>query len=136
MKRAAEASPDGARRTAAIAVLTPFVAISNALRITDLTDGVEEALGRDPDEAPGGGIVVPPEALPSVPGEGSEEDSGGEVHARGPIRKPTGKNKLRVAVMRSCACLARAASPLVSRARTTSTGPSRCRRSSTTSSRT
>ena len=67
MKRAAEASPDGARRTAAIAVLTPFVAISNALRITDLTDGVEQALGRDPDEAPGGGIVVPPEPIPTCP---------------------------------------------------------------------
>ncbi len=53
MKRAAEASPDGARRTAALAVLTPFVAISDALQITKLTDGVEQALGRDPDEAPG-----------------------------------------------------------------------------------
>ncbi len=99
MKRAAEASPDGARRTAAIAVLTPFVAISDALRITDLTDGVEQALGRDPDEAPGGGIVVPPEPIPSVPGEDGGEDGGGQVHTRGPIRKPTGKNKLRVAVI-------------------------------------
>ena len=98
MKRAAEASPDGARRTAALAVLTPFVAISDTLQITKLTDGVEQALGRDPDEAPGGGIVVPPEAIPSVPGEGGGDD-GGEVHTRGPIRKPTGKNKLRVAVI-------------------------------------
>ena len=98
MKRAAEASPDGARRTVAIAVLTPFVAISDTLQITKLTDGVEQALGRDPDEAPGGGIVVPPEAIPSVPGEGGGDD-GGEVHTRGPIRKPTGKNKLRVAVI-------------------------------------
>ena len=99
MKRAAEASPDGARRTAALAVLTPFVAISDALQITKLTDGVEQALGRDPDEAPGGGIVVPPEAIPSVPGETGGEDGGGQVHTRGPIRKPTGKNKLRVAVI-------------------------------------
>jgi lysophospholipase L1-like esterase len=99
MKRAAEASPDGARRTAAIAVLTPFVAISNALRITDLTDGVEQALGRDPDEAPGGGIVVPPEPIPTAPGTDGGKDGSGQVHTRGPIRKPTGKNKLRVAVI-------------------------------------
>ncbi len=77
MKRAAEASPDGARRTAALAVLTPFVAISDALQITKLTDGVEQALGRDPDEAPGGGIVVPPEAIPSVPGETAARTAAG-----------------------------------------------------------
>jgi hypothetical protein len=99
MKRAAEASPDGARRTVALAALTPFVAISDVLRITALTDGIEQALGRDPNEAPGGGIVVPPEAIPSVPGETGGEDSGGQVHTRGPIRKPTGRNKLRVAVI-------------------------------------
>ena len=99
MKRAAEASQDGARRTAAIAVLTPFVAISDALRITDLTEGVEQALGRDPDEAPGGGIVVPPEPIPTAPGEDGSGNGEGQVHTRGNIRKPTGKNKLRVAVV-------------------------------------
>ena len=71
MKRAAEASPDGARRTAALVVLSPFVAISDVLQITKLTDGVERALGRDPEEAPGGVIVVPPEPIPTVPGEGT-----------------------------------------------------------------
>ena len=70
MKRAAEASPDGARRSAALAILTPFVAINDALQITKLTDAVEQALGRDPNEAPGGGIVVPPEPIPSEPGDG------------------------------------------------------------------
>ncbi len=100
IKRAAEASPDGARRTVSLAVLTPFVAISDALRITDATDAVEQALGRDPDEAPGGGIVVPPEPIPSAPpGGGGGPGDGGEVHTRGPIRKPTGTNKLRVAVI-------------------------------------
>ena len=69
MKRAAEASPDGARRSAALAILTPFVAINDALQITKLTDAVEQALGRDPNEAPGGGIVVPPEPIPSEPGD-------------------------------------------------------------------
>jgi uncharacterized protein len=99
MKRAAEASPEGTRRTAAIAILTPFAVISDTLQITKLTDGVEQALGRDPDEAPGGNIDVPPEPIPSVPGVGGGENGEGEVHTRGPIRKPTGKNKLRVAVI-------------------------------------
>jgi hypothetical protein len=98
MKRAAEASPDGARRSAALALLTPFVAISDALQITDVTDAVEQALGRDPDEAPGGGIVVPPEPIPSQPGDGSGQ-GGGDVHIKGPIRKPTRTNKLRVVVI-------------------------------------
>jgi hypothetical protein len=98
MKRAAEASPDGARRSAALAFLSPLAAISDALRITDLTDAVEQALGRDPDEAPGGDIVVPPEPIPSQPAAGGH-GGGGDVHTRGPIRKPTGTNKLRVAVI-------------------------------------
>ena len=98
MKRAAEASPDGTRRSAALAILTPFVAINDALQITKLTDAVEQALGRDPNEAPGGGIVVPPEPIPSEPGAGGQ-GSGGDVHTKGPIRKPTGTNKLRVVVV-------------------------------------
>jgi hypothetical protein len=97
IKRAAEASPDGARRSAALTVLAPFVAINDALQITKVTDAVEQALGRDPNEAPGGGIVVPPEPIPSQPGDG--DNGGGDVHTKGPIRKPTGTNKLRVAVV-------------------------------------
>lgn len=97
MKRAAEASPDGARRSVALALLTPFVAISDALQITKLTDAAEQAFGRDPDEAPGGGIVVPPEPIPSRPGDNG--NGGGAVHTQGPIRKPTGTNKLRVVVI-------------------------------------
>ncbi len=94
LKRTAEASPDGTRRTVAIAVLTPFAGISDALQITKLTDGIERALGRDPEAAPGGEIVVPPEPIPSVSTGG-----GGEVETKGPIRKPTGQNKLRVVVV-------------------------------------
>ncbi len=83
MKRAAEASPDGDRRSAALAILTPFVAINDALQITKLTDAVEQALGRDPNEAPGGGIVVPPEPIPSEPGAGGQ-GSGGTSTPRDP----------------------------------------------------
>ena len=98
MKRAAEASPDGARRSVALALLSPLAAISDTLQVTKLTDAVEQALGRDPNEAPGGGIVVPPEPIPSQPG-GDGHGDGGDVHTRGPIRKPTGTNKLRVVVI-------------------------------------
>lgn len=100
LKRAAEASPDGARRTVALALLRPFAAISDALQITKVTDAVERALGRDPNEAPGGGIVVPPEPIPSEPGGGGHHGGGGgDVHVKGPIRKPTRTNKLRVVVV-------------------------------------
>ena len=99
MERAADASPDGTRRSVALAILRPFVAINDALQITKLTDAVEQALGRDPNEAPGGGIVVPPEPLPSQPGDDGDHGDGGDVHIKGPIRKPTGTNKLRVVVV-------------------------------------
>lgn len=94
LKRAAETSPDGFRRSAALAFLTPLAAISDGLRITRLTDAVESALGRDPEAAPGGEIVLPPEAIPSVTTGG-----GGAVETTGPIRRPTGRNKLRVVVV-------------------------------------
>ena len=96
LKRAAEASPEGARRSAALAVLGPFASISEALQITKLTDAVEEALGRDPEAAPGGQIVLPPEPIPtSTGGDGGDP----EPDVSGPMRRPTGKDKLRVVVV-------------------------------------
>jgi hypothetical protein len=95
LKRSAEAAPDGARRSAALAVLGPFAAMSGALQVTKLTDAVEEALGRDPEAAPGG-QALPPEPIPTLAG-GSEGDP--EPHVSGPIRKPTGNSKLRVVVV-------------------------------------
>lgn len=94
LKRAAEASPDGARRSAALAILTPLAAISDGLGITRLTDAVERALGKDPEAAPGGEIVLPPEPIPSVTAGGEPQ-----VETTGPIREPTGGNKLRVVVV-------------------------------------
>ena len=94
LKRAAEASPTGARRTVALDVLTPFVAVSDVLQITKLTDAIERALGRNPNVAPGGEIVLPPEPIPS-----SSTGGGGHPKTVGPIRVPTGRNKLRVVVV-------------------------------------
>jgi hypothetical protein len=48
LKRSAEAGPIGSRRTAALTLLRPLVAISDALLLSNATATVERALGRDP----------------------------------------------------------------------------------------
>jgi hypothetical protein len=94
LRRAADASPDGARRTAALAVLAPFAAISNLTRLTAITDAAAIAVGHDPNQAPGGQVSLNPEPLPTTPGSPQPP-----VDATGPIRTPTGQDKLRVAVI-------------------------------------
>jgi uncharacterized protein len=98
LKRASEAQPLGTRRTISLWVLTPLAAISNGLQLTRLTDGVSDALGKDPNAAPGGVIAPPPDALPSAvvsasppPDEPVTEDS--------KIRRPDPRDQLRVAVV-------------------------------------
>lgn len=124
LERSAEAGPIGARRTAALTLLRPLVAISNALFLSDATGAVERALGRDPNEQPGGELTLPafdlPDgsdgapARPSLAGGGGggkdskdAQDGHGQGHVwnggAGPkvdlIRTPTTSNKLRVAVI-------------------------------------
>ena len=65
LRRAADASPDGARRTSALALLAPFAAISNLTRLTSLTDAAALAVGHDPNQAPGGQVSFAPEPLPT-----------------------------------------------------------------------
>src|SRR5262245_58483059 len=64
LRRDAEAGPIGARRTAALTLLRPLVAISNALFLSNATATVERALGRDPNEQPGGELALPAFDLP------------------------------------------------------------------------
>lgn len=123
LQRSAEAGPVGARRTAALALLRPLVAVSDTLLLSRATSSVERALGRDPDGAPGGELVLPAFHLPPseseptpahAPTGGSEKPEtsrpaarggDGEDPAEGPpaaanaIRTPTHSNKLRVAVI-------------------------------------
>jgi hypothetical protein len=122
LERSAEAGPIGARRTAALALLRPLVAISDALFLSSATGTVERALGRDPNEQPGGELALPAFALPDgedgaparpspAAGDGADADQGhqGDGHGRasnadaGPevnaIRTPTASNKLRIAVI-------------------------------------
>src|SRR5262249_34643347 len=47
LKRSAEASPFGARRTASIIVLTPFDALSRAIGLSKIDSAAESALGRN-----------------------------------------------------------------------------------------
>jgi uncharacterized protein len=116
LERGAEAGPIGARRTAALTLLRPLVAISDALFLSKATGTVERALGRDPNEQPGGELALPafdlPEesdgaaARPSPAGKGHADggrDGGGSGAAAeplmDPIRTPTPSNKLRIAVI-------------------------------------
>ncbi len=121
LERGAEAGPFGARRTAALAVLRPLVAISDAMRLSRATGTMERALGRDPNEQPGGELELPAFALPdesdgawaglSLGGDGPDRSDGVEGDGDGQgantgtqapveaIRTPSPTNKLRVAVI-------------------------------------
>jgi hypothetical protein len=99
LKRSAEASPEGTRRSVSLAVLGPVSAISEALRVSVVTDAVVRALGREDPEVPGIGIVEPPEPIPTVPGDAAEGPNQGDPKPTGPIRVPTSKKKLRVVVV-------------------------------------
>jgi len=118
LQRGAEAGPVGVRRSAALALLRPLVAISDGLLLSDATRSIERALGRDPGGPPGGELILPAFELPpheieskatqsaptgaSDPAETSESttrEAEGEAPAAAALRTPTRSNKLRVAVI-------------------------------------
>lgn len=127
LERSAESGPVGARRTAALAVLRPLAAISNALSVGGATDSVMRALGRDPHAPAGGELVLPDFDLPPLPSlqpetsppppppsPEAETHSGAPAPSKGSngptpspdpepapdlIRNPTEDDKLRVAIV-------------------------------------
>ena len=123
LQRSAEAGPVGARRSAALGLLRPLVAISDGLLLSGATSSIERALGRDPEGAPGGKLILPAFALPpdeiaagpthaartgapdpaETPEPTPHEDEGEpppeQPAAAAALRTPTGSNKLRVAVI-------------------------------------
>jgi hypothetical protein len=119
LQRSAEAGPVGMRRSAALALLRPLVAISDGLLLSEATSSLERALGRHPGEAPGGELILPAFDLPPDeteskairsapagapdPSETSEpttRDAQAEAPAAAAaLRAPTPSNKLRVAVI-------------------------------------
>jgi len=99
MKRAAEASPLGIRRSASLAVLTPFAAVSEWLGLDGLARSIERAVGRGPGR-PGGAFVPPPEDIPVAPPDPSEGGVEEEPpDPQEPIRVPTRVRRLRVAIV-------------------------------------
>lgn len=75
MKRAAEASPLGTRRTISLAVLTPLAAVSEWIGLDELTGTIERAVGRDLGR-PRGAFVPPPEDIPLAPEDDPEQPDG------------------------------------------------------------
>jgi lysophospholipase L1-like esterase len=112
MKRAADASPLGVRRTVSLAVLTPFAAISEWTGIGELAGALERATGKDVG-AQGDAFVPPPEDIPLAPegpddpgpvqnGNGNGNGQGGNGGATAEedsIRAPTPARKLRVVII-------------------------------------
>ena len=103
MRRAAEASPIGARRSISLAVLTPIAAVSEWIGLDELAGTIERTVGRDPGR-PGGAFVPPPEDIPVAPPEDPDDPNGnGTGHDGGsesePIRVPTPTNRLRVVIV-------------------------------------
>jgi hypothetical protein len=109
LKRAAEASPLGARRTVSLAILRPIAAVSDWIGLNELAGSIERAVGRDQGR-PGGAFVPPPEDIPLTPDQGDDPHGGagsgsGNGNGNGasteadPIRVPTPDRKLRVAIV-------------------------------------
>jgi uncharacterized protein len=119
LQRSAEAGPVGTRRSAALALLRPLVAVSDGLLLSGATSSVERALGRDPGGAPGGELILPAFELPpdqigpepthaahtgapdpvETTGPTTHEAEGEAPAAAAVLRTPTRSNKLRVAVI-------------------------------------
>jgi uncharacterized protein len=124
LERNAQSGPFGARRTAALAVLRPIAAISDALLVGGTSDAVMRVLGRDLGAPPGGELVLPPFELPPLPSLKPETSPPpripqAETHSGAPspnrnesnrptpapepapdqIRNPTEDDRLRVAIV-------------------------------------
>ena len=105
LKRAAEASPLGARRAVSLAFLKPIAAISDWIGLDELADSMERAVGRERGR-PGGAFVPAPEDIPLTPkgdedphgGNGGKDGDGATAEADS-IRAPTPDRKLRVAIV-------------------------------------
>ena len=95
LKRAAEASEIGARRSAALAVLGPIAAVGEVLQLDHLRNAISTAIGRDPNEQPGVAAIDPVPIAPPAVGEDDDEQAGAEA----PIPVPTRDDPLRVAVI-------------------------------------
>jgi len=106
LRRSAEASPIGARRTAALAVLNPLYDLSRVTGLDAVGTRASEAMGRDPNQEPGGAISIPPPATGAPPAPITRGRSGGMRLAGGggialppPVRVPTKQSPERIVVV-------------------------------------
>lgn len=94
LRRAAEASPIGARRTAALTFLRPLADVSEFLQLDHLRNGLSRAIGRDPSEEPGAAAIAPvPVASPD------SRRSERRTDAASPLPVPTRADPLRLVVV-------------------------------------
>ena len=105
LKRAADASPIGIRRTVSLALLTPIAAVSDWIGVDEVAGAIERAAGRTPG-APGGAFVPPPEDIPLAPPDpepkpdrGAPAEDPAATVEQDSIRAPTPGRKLRVAIV-------------------------------------
>jgi uncharacterized protein len=108
LRRSAQASPVGARRTAALAVLNPLFFVSRWTGMDSLGGVVSRALGRDPNDAPGGELAVPPTTVGAPPsriigqsrhGVRLPTAGGLREYTLSPVRTPTRANPERILVV-------------------------------------
>jgi uncharacterized protein len=98
LERSSKAQPLGKRRTVSLWILKPLASISDVVQLTRITDAVSSALGKDPNEAPGGVVAPPPDILPSSGPTGSPTPQKPPAKTT-KMRTPTPANELRVAVV-------------------------------------
>lgn len=96
LRRSAEASEVGTRRSISLTLLAPLVWISDHVGLTGATDTAERLAGRDPNAAVGG-VDIGTDPLPPAPTQSSKPDE--PVVRDTDIREPTADRQLRVAIV-------------------------------------
>ena len=105
LRRSAEAGPPSMRRSISLAFLKPLAAVSKLVFLDRAGDGIESALGRDPNAAPGGpngaggssgievigghGPLIAPSAAPTVSPAESPPVEPTPAHGHGKSPSPT-----------------------------------------------
>jgi uncharacterized protein len=84
LKRAAEASPIGARRSISLAFLRPLAGVSTFLQLDHVRNAFVRAIGRDPAALPGEPSIAPVPVAPRDPAE--REDAGADASLSAPTR--------------------------------------------------
>jgi len=105
LKRASEQQPIGLRRTVSLAILNPIAAASDAIFLSNVTEVVQRALGRDPGAQAGLQPIFGGEPLTTTSPQAAASE---RPHKKGndggllrgtEIREPTGDDPLRVVVV-------------------------------------